>query len=405
MLNEERSLIQNSDGYPRKTGANYSFGNYMPNKYEYATADSAINRPTFTSKLEDNLMKVRAAFGLPVHGDPDIARTMRYFLYNRFKSPDINMAHNRSFTHVFFTRPELNILDYSDGVRGRGLAQQCQNHTEAQLLWLRNPIIFQLLSYNGDVDNFNLMLSNAVQSFDFEDEYLTYLEMGRSWQEHAIQYGDSYNGRAAGEVSLRFIDDKDYSIINMIKLWITYIDNVSRGAWKPSYNNISSHGFNRTIDYGASMYVFKVAEDGSDVLYWTKYYGIFPLNTGASALSWETGQSVGEAPRLNIRFRYSMKRDMSPISLVEFNSNAKITTSVTNWEEPWSEEFNHSNRPFVGSPFIELAFPDSNNIRIANNAADRSLSRAQIRLKFRPASYILSRSGLNDRMLYRNKIV
>ena len=80
-----------------------------------------------------------------------------------------------------------------------------------------------------------------------------------------------------------------------------------------------NENYSKTLDYGASVYVFKCGPDGEDVLYWSKYYGVFPTNTGASALSWNLSDSIGDAPKLNIKFKYSFKRDMSPISLFEFN--------------------------------------------------------------------------------------
>ena len=151
-----------------------------------------------------------------------------------------------------------------------------------------------------------------------------------SWNDYEMVYGDSYTGRAAGDFNCNFIETSDYSIINLIKLWITYIDNVSRGAWSPSYNlygNDSSfstsingsHIYRKALDYAASVYVFKCGPDGEDVLYWSKYYGVFPMNTGANALSWDAGTPIGDNPKLNIKFSYSFKKDLSPISLLEFN--------------------------------------------------------------------------------------
>lgn len=415
VLNDEPSLIQNENSFPyRSAGADYS--KMVPAAYDYQIRIGDSRYPD-AGRLEDQLMQARAALGIPVHGRDDLAKTMRYFLYNRFKSPDINLAHNKSFTHVFFTRPDLNILE----VAGRPtIAAQCKHHTEASMIWLRNPSLFKLLvdrKRSMDSNNFNMLLSNSVTSFGFDDENLTYLEAGRSWGEHAIQYGDSYSGRTAGEFSVNFTDDKEYSIINLLKLWLTYIDNVSRGAWLPSYNlfgrsNIvskdktGSHVYTKTLDYAASAYVFKVAEDGSDILYWTKYYGVFPINTGASALSWELGQSPGDAPKLNIRFRYSYKRDMSPVALLEFNHNANVTQFSTGgavpYERPWSDAYNHSNRPYVGTPFIQIKIPRGTPVLEPNKVHEFSSAgskeKAQIRLQFLPAEKLI---GNADREIFR----
>jgi hypothetical protein len=267
------------------------------------------------------------------------------------------------------------------------------------MLWRRNPLLFKLLTDSKrckDGDNFNLLLSNQCASIEVKDENLTTTEAGKSWSGYEMQYGDQYSGRAGGEFGCNFVEVNDYSIINLIKLWITYIDNVARGVWSPSYNlqglgvatGINqSHVYTKTLDYGASAYVFKCGPDGEDILYWTKYYGVFPVNTGASVLSWELGQNIGDAPRLNINFKYSFKRDLNPISLIEFNAASR---SDGRFEPSWDRNYNHSSRPFVGAPFVEMMFGESETLS----------SHSVLRLKFKK----LGGMALNDELLYRNTL-
>lgn len=402
LLNDEASLIQNGYQYPmRAEGGKADYSKMLPAKYDYRTGVMTTGP---VSRLEEKLRAARAVLGLPVHGQSDIARTMRYFLYNRFKVPDKNMAHSRTFTHVFFTRPDLNILDHNGNI-----AEQCRNHTESSMIWARNPNLFRLLvdrSRTNDSDNFNLLLSNSITSFHISDEELTVNEAGRSWTDNTIRYGGIYGGRSGGEITIDFMDDKELSLVNMLKLWITYISNVSDGTWSPSYSLLgttgqlsSSHVYTRTIDYAASIYVIKTSEDGSNILYWTKYYGVFPINTGASALSWDGSAGVGSAPRLSIRFVYSYKKDMSPVSLLEFNRCANIQTgSPVTYEPEWVPEYNHAGRPFVGTPFIEISVPTSRE-RVVGRATDQG--NATIRLRFKPSSSVIGGSnGYSDKEIY-----
>jgi len=463
LLNEDETIIQNASNWPPKIKGSgdwehggeideWRYNSYLPAKYDYQIQ---IDDPrlAYANSLETKLMNARSALGIPVHGSNNLAKTMRYYLYNRFKSPDTNLAHNKSFTYVFFTRPDLNILKKTG--QTADIADQCLNHTESTMLWYRNPALFKLLvdrSRCGDVDNFNMLLSNACTNFSVEDENLSFIEVGRSWHDYAIQYGDSYSGRTAGQITVNFTDDKYYSVVNQIKLWITYIDNVARGAWLPSYNlhNIDSSGtvlatcntcrytfavvptttinahcpncrsadvnvgkasripqpndshvYTRTLDYAASAYVFKVGEDGSDILYWSKYYGLFPINTGASALSWELTSPPGEAPKLSINFRYAFKRDMSPVSLIEFNRNANATRdrAVVPSESPWAEGYNHSNRPYVGTPYVELQLPQGNPELVPNAVNDSN--QVKLRLKFLPQGDVIG--GDMDKELFRTR--
>ena len=399
MLNNDIENIQNSQSFPPL--ATKSSG-LLAAKYNYQIIPGDT-KLTSISKLEDSLMQARAALGIQVHGHNDIAKAVKYYMYNRFKTPDINMAHNKSVTYVFFTRPDLNILTGS-GSNCTANAQTL-NHSESALIWRRNPELFKLLTdcnRCNDPNNFNLLLSNQVTSFDIRDEEITSIKAGKSWNDYEMVYGDSYTGRAAGEFSCNFMETSDYSIINLIKLWVTYIDNVSRGAWSPSYQltpNRSgmnkSHVFTKTLDYAASAYVFKCGPDGEDVLYWSKYYGVFPMNTGANALSWDLSTPIGDAPKLNIKFSYSYKKDLSPISLLEFNHIAGITSGTAESENSFNTELGHSSRPYVGAPFIQMNLNNSPVLRPGGVNYNRKESR--IRLKFRKQSD----DKLDDKLLYR----
>lgn len=398
LLNEDIENIQNSSLFPSLSqGAK----GLIAAKYDYQIIPSDPRYPNITT-LEDKLKTARASFGIPVHGNNEIARAMKYYLYNRFKTPDINLAHNKSFTYVFFTRPDLNIID----PKRKTVNNQCLNHTETAMIWRRYPELFKLLSdckRNGDGNNFNMLLSNQVTSFDIQDETITTIRAGKTWHEYEMSYGDSYTGRTAGEFSCNFTETSDYSILNMIKLWITYIDNVSKGAWSPSYNLFgdgmnqrnSSHVYDKTLDYAASAYVFKCGPDGEDVLYWTKYFGVFPVNTGANALTWDLTTPVGDTPKLNIRFSYSFKRDMNPISLIELNRITKITNSQNAlYEEAYNGNYGHVSRPYVGAPFIAMKLGST---ELTPNGVKYDKNRTQIRLKFQKNTG----NQLSDDLLYK----
>lgn len=411
MLNEDIENIVNPYNFPTKVE---NSSGLLAARYDYRI-DVGSSTHSLMGKLEDKLMEARASLGIPVHGSNDIARAMKYYMYNRFKTPDPNLAHNKSFTHIFFTRPDVNLLNYKGGAN-----QQTKNHTESAILWRRNPELFKLLTdYNrcvGDTNNFNLLLSNQITSFEIRDEELSTIEAGKSWGEYTMMYGDTYTGRTAGEFNCNFTETNDYSVINLIKLWMTYIHNVSKGAWFPSYNLFgpnggvdnsdegrprinSSHVYTKTLDYAASCYVFKCGPDGEDILYWSKYYGIFPVNTGAGALSWDYSNNIGDAPKLNIKFKYSFKRDLNPVSLLEFNSAANINSSdEATYENSFNINYGQSSRPYVGAPFIEMRFEDPKSFKSDGGVnTGKNAPNSSIKLKFRPRSD----SKLTDQILYR----
>lgn len=414
LLKENQTLIQNNYSYPYYIK---SSNDMAPAEYDYQIIPGDPRYPTMVT-LEDKLKEARASLGIHVHGNNDIARAVKYNMYNRFKVPDHNLAFNKMTTHVFFTRPDLNLLDcYNGSILGP--VSQIKNHSDTSLLYKMNPYLFRLLTdfkRCGDNNNFNMLLSQQVTSFDIMDEELSTTEVGKSWNGNSMMYGDSYSGKSAGDFSCSFTELQDLSIIMLMKLWITYIANVSTGAWSPSYDlhgsfthglqnmNYSiyqddSYAYTRTLDYAASVYVFKCAPNGEDVLYWTKYFGVFPTSTGSSALSWDIGTGIGESPKLNIKFKYCYKRDMSPVSLVEFNALSGVNYFNRSAEASFNPNYGHSSRPFVGAPFVELAIPyDGGTGALGKNADMFGKPRAQVKLKFLQTAD----ARLSDDLLYRS---
>ena len=400
LLSNDIENIQNNQRFPKQVKPG-STSNMLAAKYDYQIIPG-INSYASSVTLENRLRDVRKEFGIQVHGSNSIARLVKYYMYNRFKSPDTNLAFNKCTTHVFFTRPDLNLLDCTDTTNPKANSQTI-SHSESSMVYRRYPELFKLLTDHkrcGDDNNFNLLLSNQVESFDIADETLSTIDSGKSWNEYTMSYGDAYTGKAAGEFSCIFRETSDFSVINLLKLWITYIDNVGRGVWSPSYNLngtgvskdiTASHVYSKTLDYGASVYVFKCGPDGEDVLYWSKYYGVFPTNTGASALSWNLSDSIGDAPKLNIKFKYSFKRDMSPISLFEFNriafGDGSNLSDNENYVESYSINRNECHQPFVGKPYIFRSEPDKSPSFIPGSL-NYSRGLSQIRLRFTPVKNI-----------------
>ena len=117
---------------------------------------------------------------------------------------------------------------------------------------------------------------------------------------------------------------------------------------------------------------------------------------GANTLSWDISSSPGNTPKPSIKFKYAFKKDLSPISLIEFNNIAKISNPVTS-ENSFNANYNHSSRPYVGAPYIELNLKSSG---LVNNDVNRSQERTSIRLKF------LKDAGntLTDDLIYRYSI-
>ena len=270
------------------------------------------------SFVEDNLKKIRKNINFLTYSYKELSNDL-FHKFNRFKIafPDYHLS--KTFAHVFFTRPDLNIVDYQ-GNGNYSLNKQVQNEPVYYYLFKNNPDILTALtsSFSSEHD-FHPFLSNTVQSFELSDEYIKTMEHGETFTGYKVQYGKSnIESKSAGSISLTFTDDVNFTIYKSIKAWVDYISKVYRGELSSKDEYIRE----KILDYACSVYYILCGPDGSDILFWSKYFGLFPTNIPSSSSSWSKGNLV-KLPEYNINFVYAFKEDFSPLSLAEFNMNSR----------------------------------------------------------------------------------
>ena len=266
--------------------------------------------------------------------------------YNRFKLPTLNDAFQKGFAHVFFIRPDCNLLE--DG--GITLNDAFSADSLFSYSWRNNKeLVNQLVMDNGQNHNFMLSLSNKATSFSLKDEYINSDKYGKTYKGWEIAYGrTNVESKTAGEFDISYIDDRTLHIYTIHKLWTEYISEVYQGRKAPKSKYIK----NRMLDYASACYYLITAEDGETIVYWSKYYGVFPTTAPTTPLSWAAGNTI-EKPQIDINYQYSFKEDMNPESLIEFNMNAGVNNNVT-YVPTYDSKLGHVGTTWVGAPYIEL---------------------------------------------------
>jgi hypothetical protein len=96
------------------------------------------------------------------------------------------------------------------------------------------------------------------------------------------------------------------------------------------------------------------AENGEDIIYWSKLYGVFPTNIPDSIMTWSKGQYVTN-PEINITYQYSFKRDWNADIISEFNMMHNIANyGSTTYVKTYDKNILSTGNTWVGSPFIEM---------------------------------------------------
>ena len=134
-------------------------------------------------------------------------------------------------------------------------------------------------------------------------------------------------------------------LIRLHQLWITYISNVTDGRFTP----LDGHLYNKELDYACSLYYFVCGANGEDIIYWSKFYGVFPTNVPDSVMSWSKGTPIFD-PEVSINYQYSFQRPFEVDVLNEFNMCSSGTYEFANTYNP---DILGTGNTWVGAPFVE----------------------------------------------------
>jgi hypothetical protein len=78
------------------------------------------------------------------------------------------------------------------------------------------------------------------------------------------------------------------------------------------------------LDYCASLFDVVTNESGTKILYWCKYYGIYPISASPQGLSNTNNGAITQEMTVSTQFKYQYKLEMSEQTFVEFNYNAGL---------------------------------------------------------------------------------
>lgn len=267
--------------------------------------------------------------------------------YNRFKMPMIDNVLSRSYAHVFFIRPDLNILKpMGSGVYE--LADTVKNNPNFYYAKEHSVEILKELVHDTYEHDFSFMLSSAARSFELSDQYIKSETYGDAYTGHKIAFGKhDAESKASGTFNITYNDDRDLHIMQLHHIWTNYISSVYRGEIKAMDKYIRK----KILDYASAVYYILTAEDGETILFWSKYYGVFPTNLPSSQFSYSKGNLVNN-PEITISYSYSFKEDYNPLTLVEFNSHSP-KEELYRYQKSYSKTLLGTGKTLVGAPFIE----------------------------------------------------
>ena len=246
-------------------------------------------------------------------------QTFRFGLNNPFGQ--ISTARE----YIFFTKPDLHIF-YTDDygvVRKNELADGLESYFWVDMGTSKKRIIECLQgsykeSDSGIIDPFNHLLQNTVNN-NLEVPALS----APSIETSANTFGVSLSYRGSSEesddnpeFSLEFKDDKYLNVYTFFRAYEDYETLKKHGRIKPQRN----YRLNKIIHDQFAIYKFIVDEDMETIIYWGKYYGVYPVSLPRDAFS---SDNFSDGLTFSINFKAAFYEDMKPEILYDFNELSK----------------------------------------------------------------------------------
>lgn len=339
-----------------------------------------------------------------------LAQSATLLTYNRTKIPIADNAFRKGFRYVFITRPECYI--YSFGENGIVLSKQAENDEDFYSSNLRMPHILKLLSpvyvtgtigspvFRGAKTNWNYLLSNQVQGLSPSAMQMTTVDnVSKSIEGFTVTPAMHVQSRQGASINLTFKDTKNLEIFEYLKMWMLYAYKRKKGIFAPSFNGYQyenyfenggtisanlmngtwhGHPYDRALDYGATIFDIVTNETGSKILYWCKYYGIYPIEVSPSLSNDNNGPITDMTTQASFKYHYRLENNMK--TLIEFNYNAGLLTNTgktidadilesvafllrEDYEDIMLPNYLGASGMFTGSPYIvlEQSQPDPTN--------------------------------------------
>ena len=343
--------IASDNKYDVLTNDGLKYGLKRTNKTLYMkTTGADSNR--FTDK---DLVSIRKN-GLP--SKKYINKNM-YLKYSKFGYNDPYNRMPNTKEVLFFTKPDLHIMDTENGNTGK-LAGILDSVPFFQYLLEKYPNVIKELQggYGTETKTMCLLHNRVKDTLDLPD--LNSQDIDISVNMH----GNNYEYRGSSEASddgftfnLEFEDTRNLDIYMLFKAYDEYERYKRLGRVIPLKKYIE----NKVLHDQIAIYKFTLGEDMMTILHWAKLWGCYPTSVPRSVFG--NGDFSSSGLSLSIGWKSAFIMDMDPFILQEFNE-LMVGHAFTN-KKSMSTVDKHTgriNRDWAGGAFVSVE-----NVREGSN--------------------------------------
>ena len=291
---------------------------------------------TFTGKSRQAVKELQRISQQDFIIQPNLQKEKRFGMFDRVGILDPTAKLISTKEYVFFTKPDLNIFYDTQGhalsgcnfisTEGATYKNDEQNYTglfgipifEDALIRYKDVLAqlqrsVELTNYKWQSPFMNLLSNNIKSPIDLPTINAEETSTAVNAYGTSISYRESSEKSDEGfEFNIEFEDTKYLEVYMLFKLYDEYERKKKLGIIGPKEKYI----LNRVLHDQFSIYKFVVAEDGESLIYWAKFYGVYPKGVPRDVMN-EIGTD-GKV-RFTVPFKCQFMDDMDPSILQDFN--------------------------------------------------------------------------------------
>lgn len=269
--------------------------------------------------------------------------------YDRFAKfgyfdPYNTMTGSREY--FFITKPDLHI--FKEG-NTSSLNPQIANSTffnDTKNRYLDVLKQLQISAMNNNSPFINLIFNSMKNSVDMPSISAPDIEGSSTIYGDNIPYrGSSIVSNNNHEFTLELQDTRYLEVYMLLRIWDEYFKKKVMGSITPP--NIS-YTENKKLHDQCSAYKIIVAEDGETIIYFAKFWGVYPKGVPRDTFSDIKDGNIIHSTTWNATF----VEDMDPLILDEFNEVVRKYMSSYSNSEIYDSANGHMNGKWAKIPYI-----------------------------------------------------
>lgn len=270
--------------------------------------------------------------------------------FNMFGFLDVHGRLGKTFEYVFFTKPDLFIFT-DNNMSVSSLSPGCRTGEFMSAVYTNPGVLRELCLFLDKNKALSPLLYNYRKSnLELPDLEAAEMESGvNMWGQKIFYRRSSTQSNTDYNFSMQFTDNKYLDIYTYFRLYDLYEELKAYGSIDLStHDKYREYILNRVQHDQMSVYKFIVGEDGREILYYAKLYGVYPKNVPRSALG-----DIAEDGNLQItiNFKANFVEDMNPMILQDFNILSAKYSSNSEFKALYNQDGYVDNK-FADPPFI-----------------------------------------------------